>query len=186
MDTIRLIDVPAVTDGRVLQILMNAELGEAIGLLAQPKSSPETGEKRSKYAEIQSDNYWPWRLRMAEYLASRLDGEKFGVKALYLFGSTKTATAGPASDIDILVHFDGTPEQERMLNSWLEAWSICLDQMNYLQTGYKSGGLLDFHLLTDDDFARRTSYAVKVGAVTDAARQLPLMKKKSETPEQSE
>ena len=39
MDTIRLIDVPAVTDGRVLQILMNAEIGEAIGLLAQPKSN---------------------------------------------------------------------------------------------------------------------------------------------------
>ena len=52
---------------------------------------------------------------------------------------------------------------------------MCLDQMNYLQTGYKSGGLLDFHI-TDDDIERKTSYAVKIGAVTDAARPLPMKK----------
>jgi hypothetical protein len=32
--------------------------------------------------------------------------------------------------------------------------------------------LLDVQILTDDDIARQTSYAAKIGAVTDAARPL--------------
>jgi len=177
-DTIHLIDVPAVSDGRVLQILMNADLSEAVGILAQPKSSGDIAEsKRVGAIDMQSDNYWPWRLRMAEHIAAQLDPERFGVKGFYLFGSTKTGSAGPGSDIDVLVHFAGTPEQENALVSWLEAWSLCLDQINYLQTGYRSGGLLDFHIITDDDIKRKTSWAVKIGAITDPARPLAMKKK---------
>jgi len=115
-------------------------------------------------------------MRMAKHLAAELDAEKFGVVALYLFGSTKNATAGPGSDIDLLVHFRGTPEQERELRSWLGAWSQRLAEMNYQRTGNPSEGLLDLHLITDDDIAQRTSYAVKIGATTDAARLLPTKK----------
>jgi hypothetical protein len=46
--------------------------------------------------------------------------------------------------------------------------------MNYLRTGYKTQGLLDVHYVTDEDIATRTSYASKIGAVTDAARPLQL------------
>ncbi|OGC91493.1 MAG: hypothetical protein A2W25_00515 [candidate division Zixibacteria bacterium RBG_16_53_22] len=177
-DTIHLIDVPAVTDGRVLQILMNADLSEAVGILTQPKSSGEMAETRRRGgAEMPSDSYWPWRLRMAEHIASQLDPDRFGVKGFYLFGSTKTGTAGPGSDIDVLVHFVGTPEQEKMLVAWLEAWSLSLDQVNFLQTGYRSGGLLDFHIITDDDIERKTSWAVKIGAITDPARPLAMKRK---------
>ena len=42
--------------------------------------------------------------------------------------------------------------------------------MNYLRTGYKSEGLLDVHFVTDEDIEQKTSYASKIGAVTDAAR----------------
>ena len=59
---------------------------------------------------------------------------------------------------------------------WLEGWSLSLAEMNYLRTGYRTGGLLDFHFVTDDDIASRTSYAAKIGAVTDAARELTLGK----------
>jgi hypothetical protein len=38
------------------------------------------------------------------------------------------------------------------------------------------GGLLDIHYVTDDDITRRTSFAAKIDAVTDAARALPLGK----------
>jgi len=179
-DTIRLIDVPAATDGRVVQVLMNADIGEAVGVLTQPRSMPESGRPiRGSGFETTPESYWPWRLKMAEYIASQLDGERFGVKGFYLFGSTKTGTAGPGSDIDVLVHFQGDKIQENALRAWLEGWSLCLDQMNFLQTGYRSGGLLDFHIITDDDIAKKTSFAVKIGAVTDAARRLPMMKKNS-------
>ena len=111
---------------------------------------------------------------MAEQIGQRLDRERFGVQALYLFGSTASATAGPDSDIDLLVHFRGTPAQRAKLLLWLEGWSLSVSELNYLRTGYKTDGLLDVHLVTDEDIAARTSYAVKIGAVTDPAWPLPL------------
>jgi len=41
---------------------------------------------------------------MAEQLGRRLDARRSGVQALYVFGSTASATAGPGSDIDDLHH----------------------------------------------------------------------------------
>ncbi|RPH53950.1 hypothetical protein EHM82_07585, partial [bacterium] len=100
--------------------------------------------------------------------------ERFGVKALYLFGSTKNASAGPGSDIDLLVHVTGDPEKRILLEAWLEGWSWSLAELNYQRTGYRSDGLLDVHYLTDEDIARGDSYAARIGAVTDAARPLDL------------
>jgi hypothetical protein len=111
---------------------------------------------------------------MAERIAAALDPGRFGVKGLYLFGSTKNATAGPGSDIDLLVHVDGSEATRRDLSTWFEGWSLCLAEMNYLRTGQKSDGLLDVHYVTDEDIAKQTTYAAKIGAVTDAARPLAL------------
>ena len=116
---------------------------------------------------------------MAEHVASQLDPVRFGVKGIYVFGSTKNATAGPQSDIDLLIHFHGTKKQRHELLVWLEGWSLALDEVNFQKTGARSGGLLDIHIVTDDDIARKESYAVKIGAVTDAARPLPMMKQGS-------
>ena len=69
-------------------------------------------------------------------------------------------------------HFRGSPEQRELLNNWLDGWSLCLGETNYLQTGYKTGRLLDVHIVTDEDIANKTSWASKIGAVTDAARLL--------------
>ena len=52
--------------------------------------------------------------------------------------------------------------------------SQTLAEINYLRTGYESTGLLDLHFVTDDDIATKTSFAAKIGAVTDAARELQL------------
>jgi len=115
-----------------------------------------------------------WRLHLAERIASHIDPARFGVKAVYLLGSAKAWTAGPSSDIDLLVLFDGTPAQREQLALWLEGWSLCLDEVNALRTGRRTGGLLDVHVITEDDIASRTSYAVKIGSPTDPARRLPL------------
>jgi hypothetical protein len=173
-DAVRVIDVPGATDGKVMQILMNAELGEALALLAYPDEEIGQPEQGETFEDGHPESYWRWRYRMAEQIASRLDADRFGVSGLYLFGSTKNGTAGPASDIDILVHFRGTTTEREQLIQWLEGWSLCLDEINYLRTGYRSGGLLDAHIVTDEDIAKRTSYAVKINAVTDAARPLKL------------
>ena len=173
-DTVHVIDVPSVTGDKVLRVAMNADLGEALGFIATPTSATSDSLERKEPSETASEDHWHWRLRMAERIASQLDGERFGVKALYVFGSTKNATAGPGSDIDLLIHFRGSDEQRRQLILWLEGWSLCLAEINFSRTGHQANGLIDYHLLTDEDIADKTSYAVKIGAVTDAARPLPL------------
>ena len=178
-EVIRVIDVPGVTEGLVLRILMNAELQEAVGVLVPPGAVEVTTPVRPDSASRPGESHWRWRLRLAETIAAELDPERFGVKAFYVLGSTKNATAGPASDIDVLLHFAGTGDQRKDLQLWLEGWGLCLGEMNYLRTGYRTGALLDVHLVTDEDIAARTSWASKIGAVTDAARPLPLKDRNS-------
>jgi hypothetical protein len=174
-DTVRVIDLARETDGKVLRILMNAELDEAVGVLSTPTAAQEpSAPRRSRPVEAAASDHWRWRLRMAEQIAATLDGERFGVKALYVIGSTKNATAGPGSDLDLIVHFAGSGDQRDNLELWLEGWSLCLAEMNYLRSGYRSTGLLDVHIVTDADLDQQSSYAAKIGAVTDPARLLPL------------
>jgi hypothetical protein len=172
--TLRVIDVPRETSGLVLRVLMNADLDQAVAFLALPQKEAERAEAGLGPPGRAGDEQWRWRFRMAERIAADLDPQQFGVKALYLIGSTKNATAGPASDIDLLIHFAGTVEQRRDLMLWLEGWSRCLAEMNFLRTGYRCDGLLDVQFITDADITARSSYAVKIDAVTDPARKLPI------------
>lgn len=179
-DTIRVIDVPLETEGNVLRVLLNSDLDEAVAVLEEPgpakvsEALPRFARKKAVTPAPPPEEYWQWRMRMAERIGSHLDPTRFGVKALWVFGSTKNATAGPASDIDLLVHFAGTEQQRRELLIWFEGWATSLDEVNFLRTGYRSDGLLDVHLITDEDVKARTSYAVKIGAVTDPARPLKM------------
>ncbi|MGB8953241.1 MAG: PEP/pyruvate-binding domain-containing protein [Candidatus Aminicenantales bacterium] len=176
-ETVRVINISKSTDGMVLRILMNADLDEAVGILTNPEVGHPSPIAPKETGKEKLENHWAWRLEMAEHIASQLDAKHFGVKAMYVIGSTKNATAGPQSDIDLLVHVQGTKTQRHELIHWLEGWSLCLDEMNFQKTGYKSGGLLDVHLITDEDIARKTGHADKIGSATDAARPLPLKEK---------
>lgn len=176
-DTIRVIDVVKSTGGMILRVLMNAELEEALAMFVQPSVEMQIEKEIKESFEYHPSDHWRWRLKMAEKIASELDGEKFGVKGMYIFGSTKDAVAGPSSDIDLLVHIDNEKCNRRELELWFEGWSLCLSEINYLRTGYKSQGLLDVHYVTDDDFMNKTSYALKINALTDAAHQLKLKSK---------
>jgi len=173
-DTLRVIDVPLETGGLALRVLMNADLDQAVGFLSPRILQAGALEPGAEVMDRGTDEHWRWRFRMAQKIASELVPARFGVKAFYLFGSTKNATAGPASDIDLLLHFQGSETQESDLRLWLEGWSRCLSEMNFLRTGYRTDGLLDVHIVTDQDIAERSSFAVKIDAVTDAARKLPM------------
>ncbi|MDD3023454.1 MAG: nucleotidyltransferase domain-containing protein, partial [Syntrophomonadaceae bacterium] len=181
-NVIRVIDVPEATGGDFLHINMNADLQEALGYLAPITAQNLAENSRDSflldYSDISQDRYddrfWRWRMYMAERIAHRLDGNSFGVKAIYVIGSTNNGTAGPGSDIDLVLHFDGSKEQRTLLEKWLSGWSHSLAEMNYLKTGYASDGLLDVHIITDEDIAKKTSFAVKIGAITDPAQLLPM------------
>ena len=107
-------------------------------------------------------------------VASQIDATRFGVQALYVFGSVKNATAGPGSDLDLIVHFVGDERQRADLLLWLDGFSTALAEANYLRTGHRRDRLFDLHFVTDDDIARQTPIAAKIGAVTDPARPLAL------------
>ncbi|HDS01837.1 MAG TPA: pyruvate, phosphate dikinase, partial [candidate division Zixibacteria bacterium] len=175
-DVIRLIDIPRAADGQIMKILMNAELDEAMGLLTRQTVREKKGGADLEMPKTKISKYWQWRMNIADLIAAKLDPERFGVKALYIFGSTKNATAGPGSDIDLIVHVNGTPEQRRLLDTWFEGWNHVIAEMNYQRTGYRTDEILDVHYVTDEDIKNRTSYAVKIGAVTDAARPLKIGK----------
>ena len=58
---------------------------------------------------------------------------------------------------------------------WLDGWSQALAEINKQKTGYDTEGILDVHLVTDEDIRNKTSYAVKIGAISDAARPLKVI-----------
>ncbi|PLX24123.1 MAG: pyruvate, phosphate dikinase [Ignavibacteria bacterium] len=171
-DCVFVVDVPASTEDKVLHVLMNAELEQAIGYLDEPSNGTPEAPEATAPRQRTPDDHWEWRLRMTERIAADLDLDRYGVKALYVFGSTKNGTAGPSSDIDILVHVDSTDEQMACLDNWFRGCGMSMAEMNFLRTGYTSDNLLDVHYVTDDDIANRSSYAVKIDAITDAARLL--------------
>jgi pyruvate, water dikinase len=173
-DTVHVIDIQATRKNQTLKILMNADLDEALAYFSASSNSDIVPAKLITASEPIQENYWLWRMRMAENICRNIDPELFGIKAMYIFGSVKNANAGPASDIDLLIHFIGNKQQKNELQNWLQGWSLCLSEMNYLRTGYKTDGLLDVHFVTDQDIKEQNSYAAKIDAVTDAAKPLPL------------
>ena len=173
-ETIKVIDIVSSTKDSVLKILMNAELDEAIGMFANPSSESVAEKEYRESVEYHPSDHWRWRMKMAEKIASELDQNRFGVKGIYIFGSTKNAVSGPGSDIDLIIHIDKTKCDINMLNLWFEGWSLALSEMNYLRTGYRAQGLLDVHYVTDEDIKNKSSFASKIGAITDAARPLKL------------
>jgi hypothetical protein len=172
---VRVIDVASEKQGNVLRVLMNADLDEAAGIFDAPrKAGSEVSAGADAMVEPPAEAHWRWRLRMVERIGAELEAERFGVESLYVIGSVKNATAGPGSDIDLLIHDAGDERARRELSLWLEGWSKALAEVNFLRTGYKSEGLLDVHWVTDEDIRNRTSFASKIGAVTDPAREVPL------------
>ncbi|HSQ17518.1 MAG TPA: PEP/pyruvate-binding domain-containing protein [Anaerolineales bacterium] len=176
VDVIRVIHIPEVMNGNVLQVLMNADREIALARMTRPSEVIEAEAKKVKrhiYHQT-TDVHWRWRLQAAEIIASNIDPQRFGVVGFYIFGSVSNATAGPESDIDLLIHFRGTAAQRENLLTWLDGWNSCLSTENYQHTGYKISSLLDVHLVTDDDIQNHTSFATKIGALSDAARPLAI------------
>lgn len=125
-----------------------------------------------------TDEHWKWRYKFMEEIASKCDFNKYGIEAIYIIGSTKNAEAGPASDIDLMIHTNGNDNQKELLKSWIEGWGLCLDELNFMKTGFKSGqSLIDLHIITDEDIEQKTSFAVMIGSPFNSAKLLRKIKK---------
>jgi predicted nucleotidyltransferase len=156
-DVVRLIKVSEIIPGGTLSVVMDGEANEALAYL--------------KPADHQT-----WRAQKIEEIAQALDPMLYGIHAMYLIGSTKDGSAGPTSDIDLLVHFKGTDEQKDKLMAWFDDWGKKLADENKERTGFKTEGLLDVHIITDEDIKKKSSWASHITSPYQSVRKIPLKK----------
>lgn len=178
-EVLYVIDLAACRTEETLSVYMNAQLNQAVAFFAKNNTKEEEGGSQNlepgdlDWSEPGEDQHWRWRNYMAGQIAKEMDFKEFGVKGVYLFGSTDEETAGIGSDIDLLIHVTGSDLQRAALSEWLNGWSLALAKINYLRTGFSSeGGLLDVHLVTDEDIAIKDSYALKIHSVLQPATPL--------------
>lgn len=174
---LRVIDVPATHDGKILRIYLNADEDRALAALDTDDDSENLEAPVVAQPLHQPRQFWRWRLRMAERMVKALDAKRFHVKGVYLYGSVKNGTAGPNSDIDLLVHFTGNQTELYQLECWFQGWAQALSEMNYSRTGVKLAEMLDVTYLSDAEVESSTGLGALIGAVTNAARELKLSKK---------
>jgi predicted nucleotidyltransferase len=154
-DVVLLVRVDEIIDGGTLSVIMDGEVGNALAFLNPP-------------------DHWSWRMKKTHEIAGALDSMVYGIKALYLVGSTKDGSAGPASDIDLIVHFEGSEEQKEKLIDWFEKWDKRLREENKERTGIDSDEILDIHFVTDEDIKKNTAWASHITSNYESARKIPL------------
>jgi predicted nucleotidyltransferase len=157
-NVVRVIKTKNIYQGDTLSIIMDGEAGEALAYLKPP-------------------DHWSWRMQKVEEIAEKIDSEVYGIESLYLIGSTKEGTAGPASDIDIIVHFKGSEEQKEKLLAWFENYGKKLDEENQERTGIKTRNLLDIHIITDEDIKKKDSWATHITSPYMNVKRIPLKRK---------
>jgi predicted nucleotidyltransferase len=157
---------------RLSRYIFTQMLRRSVEVLSKSDEQTQAPEEFKVVLTTVSNEHWKWRYRISEVLASKMDMNRFGVKAIYLIGSSKNASAGPASDIDLMVHFTGNENQLGQLKAWIEGWSYSLGYYNQLRTGHKVDQLIDLHIITDKDIAKKSSFAVLINGVNERARLL--------------
>ncbi len=156
-DVVRLIKISDIIPGGTLSVVMDGEANEALAYLKPP-------------------DHLTWRAQKIEEIAQALDPALYGIQDMYLIGSTKDGSAGPTSDIDLLVHFKGTDEQKDKLLVWFDEWGKKLARENKERTGYETEGLLDVHIITDEDIKKKNSWASHITSPYQTVRKIPLKK----------
>jgi len=141
------------------QLLDN--IAHRVGEYLEWKQRELSGERLGAAPE-----HWRWRQRFAERIAAAIDPVRFGVEAVYLYGSTEAGDANVGSDIDLLVVWSGDASRAAELRVWLEGWSLCLAEISFQLYGFPSKGLLDVKLL------RRTEANVEIQAFARAGKTL--------------
>ncbi len=148
-------------------------LEKTIHYLKEPEDTSGSPDDLLSVLTPESNEHWKWRMKMSQKVAEATDLAYYGIKALYLCGSTKNAASGPASDIDLIVHFDGDETQKKELSNYMKGWGLALAELNASKTGYRiDESLIDLHIITDADIESKNSFACMINSVNNSARLL--------------
>lgn len=144
-------------------LLLNAITRHIAMFLSLPLQEKERKE--------QPESHWEWRLRMAHELCRFAPFQPLQIVSVYVAGSTKNATAGPASDIDlIIVH---RAPDTTAIEAYMKGWSHSLAVWNEVRTGIpQPDGLLDVHLLHEHELDSGSSWATMLRSSENSARLL--------------
>lgn len=177
-EVLKVINIRENTNGNILRILMNAMEDKALAYLTMADTKT-IFEEQTEYSTDDTiyDEPLQWRKRMSESIAAYLDPVKYGVKGIYLYGSVFSERASADSDIDLIVHFSGTPRQKHDLAIWFDAWNSCLSQINYNKSGYKINKILDIVMIEDNEFETRKYHAELIEPKNHASRKLKMIRK---------
>ena len=156
-DVVRVIKISDIIPGGTLSVIMDGEAKEAL-------------------AYFKPADHLTWRTQKIDEIAQTLDPKLYGIQAMYLIGSTKDGSAGPTSDIDLLVHFKGSEEQKDKLMAWFKEWGKKLAKENKERTGFITDELLDVHIITDDDIKKKSSWASHITSPYQSVRKIELKK----------
>ncbi|MCU0850800.1 MAG: nucleotidyltransferase domain-containing protein [Candidatus Thermoplasmatota archaeon] len=154
---VKVISISDILPGGTLSVIMDGEANEAL-------------------AYLRPSDHLTWRTMKIEEITQALDPDLYGIQGMYLIGSTKDGSAGPTSDIDLLVHFNGTEEQKDKLMAWFDEWGKKLAIENKERTGFVTDALLDVHIITDEDIKKKSSWASHITSPYQTVRKLALKK----------
>ena len=183
---LRVIEVGQVRKGCVLNLVMSGDENRALAYFApRPNTADEQTDPFAKLiapipgaAASTRDAPWIWRMRLAEQFAQTIDAPRFGLCALYLTGSTANSSAEAESDIDLIAQLDEAmaPTDPRLMGllTFVEGYNASLCEAHYLRSGIRIEQLVHLHLITSEQAQRRTGIAVKIDAVSDPAKLLPI------------
>ncbi len=173
-DALRVIDVPEVTGGKILRVLLNADREVAVGFFAAPEAPVQTAGPEGAGPCREDDDQARWRLRMAERIAIHCGSRPWDVRGIYYLDESEGGEVDPAGPIKLVVHFLGSGRQRKEIETWLQGWSLSLAEMNYFRTGFPSDGLLEVHFLTDEKLRGERDVALRLKVASDVVRELPL------------
>jgi predicted nucleotidyltransferase len=157
---------------RVSSFIFSQRLRHTLGYLKAQKQEPGSTDDLKDFLPSASDEHWKWRMKMAQHIADAIAMQKYAIRGVYVIGSTKNATAGPSSDIDLIVHHQSEGHLLDEFIAWIDGWGQALSVINFARTGYSCGSLIDLHLVTDTDIAHKSSYAAMIGRLENGAKQL--------------
>ncbi|MGC8956773.1 MAG: PEP/pyruvate-binding domain-containing protein [Candidatus Kapaibacteriota bacterium] len=162
---LKVISVPKESGGKILKILSNANLNTSIGFLTESSISPILKIYQAttpKKVKSQIEEPWEIRWKFAEKMLEKLNPQKYGVRAVYLFGTVYTKTATETSDLDLLFYVENNRENILCLESWLEPWNSLLQEIIFVNTGFKHPKPLDVKLITPEECTTENYYFMEI------------------------
>lgn len=162
-NVLKVINVQKETNGKILRILANGDLNLAVGFFIESQTSPIYFlSSKKEQTELQLEEPWEKRWKFVEKMVDALNFNKYGIRAIYLFGTVYNRTAKESSDIDLLVHYDGSHENLIALKAWFEPWNYLLQEIIFTTTGFRLKRALDVHYITDGECNEQNYYFVEI------------------------